>query len=63
MMKDEAINVVSGLDIEPLSDDLLEAVAGASSGGSSCCSCTDCSSIIGGKRPNPADEHVPETKP
>jgi len=31
------------LAIEPLSDDLLESVAGATSSGASCCSCQNCS--------------------
>jgi len=34
---------IDELDIEPLSDDLLASVAGATSSGPSCCSCSDCS--------------------
>ncbi|HEX8321100.1 hypothetical protein [Longimicrobium sp.] len=34
---------IDHLEIEPLSDDLLESVAGATSSGSTCCSCQDCS--------------------
>jgi len=39
-------NMLSAIDdlmIEPLSDDLLESVAGATSSGASCCSCQSCS--------------------
>ena len=43
MMKNESLNAIDSLDIEPLSDELLESVAGASSTGAACCSCSDCS--------------------
>ncbi|HEX8321104.1 hypothetical protein [Longimicrobium sp.] len=35
--------MIDHIVIEPLSDDLLESVAGATSSGSTCCSCQDCS--------------------
>lgn len=41
------------LEIEPLSDDLLESVAGATSSGSTCCSCQDCSNSGGSTKPTP----------
>lgn len=34
---------IDHLEIEALSDDLLASVAGATSSGSTCCSCQDCS--------------------
>lgn len=37
------ISLIEHLEIEPLSDDLLQEVAGASSSGPSCCSCSSCS--------------------
>ncbi len=47
---DRSFNVINDLEIEPLSDELLESVAGAglsdgcvSSTGPVCCSCVDCS--------------------
>lgn len=44
-MKDEKTkNDVDNLEIEPLSDEALESVAGGSSSdGPSCCSCSSCS--------------------
>lgn len=36
-------NLIDDLVIEALSDDLLESVAGATSTGSTCCSCQNCS--------------------
>ena len=45
----EHLNVIDDVVIEPLSDDLLDSVAGATSTGSSCCSCQNCSD--GGTRP------------
>ncbi|MET0396759.1 MAG: hypothetical protein ABW277_08050 [Longimicrobiaceae bacterium] len=43
MMENEALNAIDGMEIEPLSDELLENVAGASSTGPACCSCSACS--------------------
>lgn len=42
---------IDNLEIEPLSDDALESVAGGTSDGSSgsCCSCCACSSSGGGE--------------
>jgi len=40
---DDKLNAIDDLAIEPLSDDLLESVAGATSSGASCCSCQNCS--------------------
>jgi hypothetical protein len=42
-MDQESLNAIDGLEIEPLSDDLLEGVAGATSSGAACCSCSGCS--------------------
>ena len=42
-MNDLSLSAIDGLEIEPLSDELLESVAGASSTGQNCCSCSDCS--------------------
>jgi len=36
-------NSIDELVIEPLSDDLLDSVAGATSAGATCCSCANCS--------------------
>ncbi|HLL84675.1 MAG TPA: hypothetical protein VK420_18555 [Longimicrobium sp.] len=36
-------NMIDDMVIEPLSDDLLDSIAGATSTGSTCCSCQDCS--------------------
>lgn len=45
---DEKLNTIDALEIEPLSDELLETVAGGkSSDGPQCCSCECCSN---GKR-------------
>jgi hypothetical protein len=43
MMEKNLFQAIDDLQIEPLSDDLLESVAGATSSGSSCCSCQNCS--------------------
>lgn len=44
-MKDE-LNTLDNLEIEPLTDDALESVAGGgSSDGRNCCSCSGCSNI------------------
>jgi hypothetical protein len=51
MMENESLNAIDSLDIEPLSDELLESVAGASSSGGSCCSCSNCSNQL----PNPIE--------
>jgi hypothetical protein len=43
-MKNEKLNEVDNLEIEPLSDEALETVAGGkSSDGPACCSCSNCS--------------------
>lgn len=39
----EHLNAIDDMVIEPLSDDLLDAVAGATSSGDQCCSCQNCS--------------------
>lgn len=40
----EKLNSIDALEIEPLSDEALETVAGGkSSDGQQCCSCEDCS--------------------
>jgi hypothetical protein len=40
----EKLNSIDALEIEPLSDEALETVAGGkSSDGPACCSCSDCS--------------------
>ena len=44
----EHLNAIDDMVIEPLSDDLLDAVAGATSAGSTCCSCQNCSNSTGG---------------
>jgi hypothetical protein len=46
MMKQNLSNAIDALEIEPLSDDLLDTVAGASSSGASCCSCSSCSNAV-----------------
>ena len=43
MRENDMLNAIDDLQIEPLSDDLLASVAGATSDGSSCCSCQNCS--------------------
>ena len=43
MMEKDSLNAIDSLEIEPLSDDLLEGVAGATSSGAACCSCSGCS--------------------
>ncbi|MET0396760.1 MAG: hypothetical protein ABW277_08055 [Longimicrobiaceae bacterium] len=43
MMDKNSLNAIDGLEIEPLSDELLAGVAGATSSGASCCSCSNCS--------------------
>jgi len=37
------LDSIGELEIEPLSDDLLDLVAGASTTGPACCSCVSCS--------------------
>ncbi|MET0396758.1 MAG: hypothetical protein ABW277_08045 [Longimicrobiaceae bacterium] len=39
----DSLNAIDSLEIEPLSDELLAGVAGATSTGASCCSCSGCS--------------------
>jgi hypothetical protein len=52
-MDEKKFNEIDSLEIEPLSDEALELVAGGdSSSGPVCCSCTDCSS---GPRPVPVE--------
>ncbi len=41
---EKSYSIIDSLEIEPLSDELLQEVAGASSSGPSCCSCSGCSS-------------------
>lgn len=41
---EKSFSIIDSLEIEPLSDELLQEVAGASSSGPSCCSCSGCSS-------------------
>lgn len=43
---EKTISMIEHLEIEPLSDDLLQDVAGASSSGVTCCSCSGCSGPI-----------------
>lgn len=43
---EKSISMIEHLEIEPLSDDLLQDVAGASSSGATCCSCAACSGPI-----------------
>lgn len=40
---DKMFSVIDSLEIEPLSDELLQEVAGATSSGATCCSCSSCS--------------------
>ena len=40
---DDSFSFIDILEIEPLSDDLLQEVAGACSTGPNCCSCASCS--------------------
>ncbi|HEX8321099.1 hypothetical protein [Longimicrobium sp.] len=42
-MKERVIDGIDDVVIEPLTDDLLAKVAGASSWGAQCCSCYSCS--------------------
>lgn len=42
-MEDKKLNEIDELEIEPLSDEALEEVAGGGSKGPSCCSETNCS--------------------
>jgi hypothetical protein len=49
MMDKDSLNAIDSLEIEPLSDDLLEGVAGASTSGRGCCSCSNCSGTDGKK--------------
>jgi hypothetical protein len=42
-MDKESLNAIDSLEIEPLSDELLAGVAGATSTGATCCSCSHCS--------------------
>jgi hypothetical protein len=45
-MADQQLNAIDDLEIEPLSDEALEAVAGGgSSDGPVCCSCKSCSNV------------------
>ena len=53
MMDTNSLNAIDSLDIEPLSDELLEKVAGASSTGASCCSCSSCSNSTPTIKPDP----------
>lgn len=41
--KKDELTSIDNMEIEPLSDDALESVAGGSSTGPSCCSCSNCS--------------------
>jgi hypothetical protein len=44
MAMDNKLNLIDNLEIEPLSDEALETVAGGkSSDGPACCSCDNCS--------------------
>lgn len=44
MSKHEDLNAIEKLEIEPLTDEALESVAGGgSSDGPACCSCSSCS--------------------
>jgi hypothetical protein len=43
---ENSLSFIDGLEIEPLSDELLQEVAGATSGGGTCCSCGNCSGTI-----------------
>ena len=43
MMDKESLKAIDDLEIDPLSDEALANVAGASSTGPACCSCVDCS--------------------
>jgi hypothetical protein len=48
-MSEKKLDAIDHLEIEPLSDDALELVAGGkSSDGDSCCSCEQCSNEGGG---------------
>ena len=54
----EHLDEIVDLEIEPLSDELLNAVAGASSTGVTCCSCAHCSGCASGTCPPTADRPV-----
>lgn len=43
---ENTLSFIDSLEIEPLSDELLQEVAGATSGGPVCCSCAACSGPI-----------------
>lgn len=51
---EKMLSVIDSLEIEPLSDDMLLEVAGATSSGPTCCSCSSCSSV----RPGDVDVGV-----
>lgn len=40
---EKSFSIIDSLEIEPLSDELLQEVAGATSSGPACCSCSNCS--------------------
>jgi hypothetical protein len=56
-MDDKNLQAIDGIEIEPLSDEALETVAGGkSSDGPACCSCSNCSNKP--KELEPVDEPI-----